>query len=169
MKPNLPPAIHRFFLPLLAGAALSCLLAATVLAQNAVLAPTGPEYRNDRVIIRVKPGITDAQIRAADPTGARLYRAYPDRIQTITLTTNLTTVGDALQTYRRSGLVEYAEPDFLGRALVTPNDTFFGDQWGLNNTGQSGGTPDADIDAPEGWDIQSTASTITVAVTDSGA
>src|SRR4028118_1504654 len=28
------------------------------------------------------------------------------------------------------------------------------DKTGLNNTGQTGGTPDADIDAPEAWNIQ---------------
>ncbi|MFN7014857.1 MAG: hypothetical protein ACK4ON_11375, partial [Bacteroidia bacterium] len=34
-----------------------------------------------------------------------------------------------------------------------PNDTQFNSLWGLDNTGQNGGTPDADIDAPEAWDI----------------
>jgi hypothetical protein len=33
-----------------------------------------------------------------------------------------------------------------------PGDPNFGQQWNLNNTGQTGGTPDADIDAPEAWD-----------------
>ena len=32
------------------------------------------------------------------------------------------------------------------------NDPSFGSLWGLHNTGQSGGSNDADIDAPEGWD-----------------
>ena len=33
-----------------------------------------------------------------------------------------------------------------------PNDPRFAELYGLNNTGQTGGTADADIDAPEGWD-----------------
>ena len=37
----------------------------------------------------------------------------------------------------------------LAGVLETPR---FGEEWGLHNTGQSGGTADADIDAPEGWD-----------------
>ena len=37
--------------------------------------------------------------------------------------------------------------------VTIPNDTDFGNQWHLNNTGQTGGTADADIDAPEAWDI----------------
>lgn len=36
---------------------------------------------------------------------------------------------------------------------LMPNDTQFGSQWSLNNTGQTGGTVDADIDAPEAWSL----------------
>jgi thermitase len=52
----------------------------------------------------------------------------------------------------RSAAVDYAEPDYVLRALAIPNDPRFGELYGLNNTGQTGGTADADIDAPEGWD-----------------
>jgi thermitase len=52
----------------------------------------------------------------------------------------------------RSRLVAYAEPNRILRATAIPNDPLFGQLYGLNNTGQTGGTPDADIDAPEGWD-----------------
>ena len=52
----------------------------------------------------------------------------------------------------RSPLVDFAEPNFILRTTAVPNDPRFGELYGLNNTGQSGGTADADIDAPEGWD-----------------
>ena len=56
---------------------------------------------------------------------------------------------------------------------ATPDDPQFGNQWALNNTGQSGGTPDADIDAPEAWDITTGGLTadgdeIVIAVIDGG-
>jgi thermitase len=51
----------------------------------------------------------------------------------------------------RSRLVAYAEPNFILRATAIPNDPLFGQLYGLNNTGQTGGTADADIDAPAGW------------------
>ncbi len=54
-----------------------------------------------------------------------------------------------------SGVV-YIEPNFHDyRAHGFPNDPHYenGDQWGLNNYGQNGGTNDADIDAPEAWQI----------------
>ena len=51
----------------------------------------------------------------------------------------------------RSASVLYAEPNYIVRASAPPNDARFGELYGLHNTGQSGGTVDADIDAPEGW------------------
>jgi subtilisin family serine protease len=56
---------------------------------------------------------------------------------------------------------------------VFPNDTRFSEQWSLHNTGQNGGQPDADIDAPEAWNITTGGVTaqgdsIIVAVVDGG-
>jgi len=54
----------------------------------------------------------------------------------------------------RSSAVLYAEPNYIVHATAPalPNDSLFGQLYGLNNTGQGGGTADADIDAPEGWE-----------------
>ena len=52
----------------------------------------------------------------------------------------------------RSRAVLYAEPNHMVRASAIPDDRRFGELYGLHNTGQAGGTADADIDAPEGWD-----------------
>ena len=59
------------------------------------------------------------------------------------------------------------------RSMVTPNDASFGQQWGMNNTGQSGGTVDADIDAPEAWNLTTSGltaagDTIVVCIVDGG-
>ena len=52
--------------------------------------------------------------------------------------------------------VEFAEPDFIFTAThsAVPNDTDFGDQWALLNTGQSGGTPGIDIAAVEAFAME---------------
>jgi len=63
--------------------------------------------------------------------------------------------------------VEYAEPNMLIELAKTPNDPSFSSLWGMHNTGQSGGTADVDIDAPEAWNTR-TDSTIIVAVIDTG-
>jgi len=51
---------------------------------------------------------------------------------------------------------------------VIPNDEYFPKQWHLHNTGQSGGTPGADIRAPEAWEITTGDPNIVVAVLDCG-
>jgi subtilisin family serine protease len=51
---------------------------------------------------------------------------------------------------------------------VFPNDEYFPKQWHLHNTGQSGGTPDADINAPEAWEITTGDPNIIIAVVDCG-
>jgi subtilisin family serine protease len=51
---------------------------------------------------------------------------------------------------------------------VFPNDEYFPNQWHLHNTGQSGGTPGADIRAPEAWEITTGDPNIVVAVIDIG-
>lgn len=64
--------------------------------------------------------------------------------------------------------VRYAEPNYRVEPAATPNDTYFSHQWGLHNTGQTGGSSDADIDAPEAWDLAADTSGIVVAVVDTG-
>ena len=49
-----------------------------------------------------------------------------------------------------------------------PNDPLFTEQWGLDDTGQSGGTFDADIDAPAAWSVSTGDTSIIVAVIDTG-
>jgi len=70
---------------------------------------------------------------------------------------------------KKSPFVEYAEPDYYRYAKTTfPNDSRFSDLWGLHNTGQNNGTADADIDAPEAWDLTTGSADVVVAVIDSG-
>jgi subtilisin family serine protease len=65
--------------------------------------------------------------------------------------------------------VAYAEPNYILTAATIPNDPSFGSLWGLNNTGQSAGTADADIDAVEAWaDFGTGSSSIVVGVIDTG-
>ncbi|MDA1049213.1 MAG: S8 family serine peptidase [Planctomycetota bacterium] len=48
-------------------------------------------------------------------------------------------------------------PDLeIYQGQVTPDDSLFGQQFSLDNIEQSGGKADADIDAPEAWDIFTT-------------
>jgi len=78
-----------------------------------------------------------------------------------------------LNTIRMLPEVVYAQLDHLVSSRVIPNDPDFNQMWDMNNTGQGGGTNDADIDAPEAWDITTGGLTalgdeIVVAVVDGG-
>lgn len=73
--------------------------------------------------------------------------------------------------------VVYAEPNGGTSPSVLPNDEYFdnpsspgsgGRQWSLLNTGQDLGTYDADIDAPEAWDITKGSSSTVIGIIDGG-
>jgi len=81
-------------------------------------------------------------------------------------------VDAAIAKLQQDPRVRYAEPNYVITIAALPNDPAFGNTWGLNNTGQtingSPGTPDADIDAPEAWNVTTGSSNVTVAVIDTG-
>src|SRR5262249_9769887 len=77
-------------------------------------------------------------------------------------------VEQALAAYSASPFVLGASPNHTLHVNQIPNDPNFSSMWGLNNTGQTGGTPDADIDAPEAWDVTTGSSRVVVAVLDTG-
>ena len=59
-----------------------------------------------------------------------------------------------------------AEPNYLYQLADEP---LFPDQWGLENTGQTGGTTDADIDILDAWTRTTGKPEVTIAVLDTGA
>lgn len=66
--------------------------------------------------------------------------------------------------------VAWAEPNALTQAVLDhiPNDPSFGQQWGLHNTGQSGGDPDMEMFLPAAWDVTFGNASIEVLVLDTG-
>lgn len=64
--------------------------------------------------------------------------------------------------------VESVELNYRVTVAQIPNDPRFSEQWGLHNIGQTGGTFEADIDAPEAWDVTTGNSSVVVAVIDTG-
>jgi len=87
-----------------------------------------------------------------------LYSALPPGIDPLAAKARLESLPQVL----------YAEPNYYRYLDAVPNDARFDELWGLDNNGQTGGTPDADIDAPEAWDIATGSRNVIVAVIDSG-
>jgi subtilisin family serine protease len=78
-----------------------------------------------------------------------------------------------VNSHRQTKAVQFNH--FIEERLLEPNDPSYNDgtQWDMNNTGQNGGTNDADIDAPEAWalctgGITTAGDTVVVAVVDGG-
>ncbi len=144
-------------------------------AQNSItLFPSDsvPEYRPDQVLIMPKRGINPGALaRFHSLQKAEVLRTFSGMggLQVVRLPKG-GSVLNFIARYNQSGLVEFAEPDYLIRANGAPNDPKYldGTLWALNNTGQNGGAVDADVDAPEAWDILISASNIVVAVVDTG-
>lgn len=64
--------------------------------------------------------------------------------------------------------VRYVEPDFVITTSATPNDPSYSRLWGLNNSGQTGGVADADMDVAEAWDVTAGSRSVVVGVIDTG-
>lgn len=62
-----------------------------------------------------------------------------------------------LDSFNKRSEVEYAEPNFLYKASIIPNDTYYNKQWYLEK-----------IKAPEAWDETSETKDIVIAILDSG-
>ena len=93
-----------------------------------------------------------------------------------------------IEDYESLSEVVYAEPNYilcLGleprnlhisiptsiyelRLYLNTIDPYFNKQWALENTGQRGGTPDADIDALEAWGIETGSTDTVIAIIDTG-
>ncbi len=78
-----------------------------------------------------------------------------------------------LNTLKKSNLIDEIQYNHIVNLRATPNDPQFANQWQYINTGQSGGTPGADIDMDLAWDITTggltaLGDTIVVAVIDEG-
>lgn len=69
-------------------------------------------------------------------------------------------------------IVEVVEPNYIYRAIKTPNDPLMLKLWGLKNVGQSdergAGVSGVDIDAERAWDITTGSDDVVVAVIDTG-
>lgn len=155
--------------------ALLGLLSFTGIAQNS--------HVPGQLMVMLEPGETSekfiSNFNAAHP-GAEMELNHTlsrrIRIHLVDFNSQAVTDAEALAWTWRQPAVEIAQYNHNNITLrVEPDDDYYlvGDMWGLNNTGQNGGTADADVDAPEAWDITtggltSMGDTIVVAVIDGG-
>ncbi len=135
--------------------------------------PPDPQTRphiDDELIIKFRGGRDEyRKLMTHYGVGARRVKVFRNLVdlELVKLSQGLS-VKEAIDFYQRSPDVLYAEPNYIVRTTNTPNDTRFSEQWGLYNTGQSGGTSGADIEALAAWGITTGSADVVVAVIDSG-
>lgn len=163
---------HRSRKPLLRSWGVELLEDRTLLATDfSALAIDPSAYDASRILVRFRPDVDGSQVFSRSLLQSPVLNASPvglvSGLYEIQLPSNVS-VADSLAAYRANPLVMYAEPDYRVHLDLTPNDPQYSNLWGLNNTGQTGGTPDVDIDAPEAWDITTGDPNTIVAVIDTG-
>jgi Zn-dependent metalloprotease len=134
--------------------------------------PKDAKYCAGELLVRFNTATTGvtarAQVLAAAGGGsiAREFKLVP-RLVLVTLPEGAV-MADALIRFNQTAGILYAQPNYLKKALRMPNDTYFSYLWGMHNTGQTGGVPNADIDAPEAWESGVGGASVKVAVIDTG-
>lgn len=122
---------------------------------------------SDELIVSLKDGVLPQDVLPSITTD---YRSFLNSSSTFILSLDggwaemlaaATTLGSNPQ-------VRYAEPNTYAQVIPLTNDTLYAGQWTLNNTGQSGGVADADVDAPEAWSTYTGSEDVVIAIIDWG-
>lgn len=153
--------------------------------QDGILEEDAASYAPNEVLVRFRPSTSDTSIiKTIDDVQANIITkdqsvVVPD-FWGIDKMSNGSFHGDpflfrirvaqsmgsekAIQYLQTIPEVEYAELNYRGGLLTD----LYPYQWALNNTGSLGGTVDADIDAPEAWNVFTGSSDLVVAIIDTG-
>ena len=125
---------------------------------------------DDTYIVRFSDDLADSEVDAwIEATNVDLVHRLRHVFNGAVVRPTEIAIGDGnFAGWQTSPEVVYAEPNVLGEYSLVPNDPLFADQYGLNNTGQTDGTSDADIDATEAWDLFVDSSDVVIAIVDSG-
>ncbi len=146
-----PHPRHERMKPRFYGASALLLgLAASSLAPATAAAGPAPDRPARQLIVKFE-GNASAQDRAHALKAGGATAVKPLRLaDTVELTVSSEHGASAIAGARG---VEYVEPNAVARAFDVPDDPHFPKQYGINNTGQTGGKADADIDGVEATDV----------------
>jgi subtilisin family serine protease len=122
------------------------------------------------VVVRLKPGTDPKTYFGAEWTNAKAFGGPADQFLVKARSRAAEGILAEAINHAANPAVKWAEPNFLCQVIshLTPNDTYYAQQWHLNNTGQGGGTVDADVDTSEAWDTTTGSDQTVVAILDCG-
>jgi subtilisin family serine protease len=121
------------------------------------------EFVPGELLVRFKPGLREStRASVLRDEGAALEQRLQLPGAVLVRVPAGQSVPAAADELERHAEVRYAEPNWIHHLEATPTDSRFGELWGLHQSS------DADIDAPEAWDVTTGNSNVIVAVVDSG-
>ncbi len=145
---------------------------------------------SDEFILNLKHETDKSKLELLNmQNGVQIIESYPGNKQyrLKTFNNNRKTSLDLSEIYFQSGLFEYSEPNFIYPDLCllnfTPNDTQFGVQWALKNTGQVitanassngvdattyNGLSGSDMKVDQAWDVTTGNSSVEIGILDTG-
>ena len=114
------------------------------------------EHAPQQLIIRFLPGAsTETILKEINGTVVGQLKTFNAAVVGLPQGASIV---DAIRKVQAMSGVKYAEPNYIYRALITPNDTFFATkQWGPQQ-----------IQAPAAWDTTTGSSTSVIAIIDTG-
>jgi thermitase len=125
-------------------------------AQPDNLAPAS-DFSSENILVKFKPGVTL-------PEAAEIHRQLggqaKETIPGIGVQVVTVPKGRAMamaKAYSSNARVAYAEPDFVVQAADTPDDPYFGKQYGLTK-----------VEAPQAWEVTTGSPGINIAILDTG-
>lgn len=113
------------------------------------------EFKKDEVIVKFKDKQESQE--SIQSLGGNEQRELKDKRIYVVKVKDGESLEDLYSRLEERLDVEYVEPNYKIQTTATPNDTYFSSQWNLTK-----------IEAPEGWDISTGDSTISIGILDTG-
>ena len=121
----------------------------------------GPLFVPGEILIKFNPGVPEEVIeRINNKHGTSTLEISPWGFMRLGIPRGRS-ITDMVEVYSRNPNVEYAQPNSIARAVMTPNDLLYSLQWHLDNDEYGG------INIENAWDL-STGAGVIVAVLDTG-
>jgi thermitase len=144
-------------LPVIAAIFLALTFCIGVSADLPANGGDAPQFDPQRILVQFKPGVGPAET-------AQIHRQYGGQVKEVipsigiqVVTVPKGQVMGKVRAYSSNGKVAYAEPDFLAQAVGSPDDLYFGRQWGLTR-----------VEAPQAWEVTTGSSQVNIAILDTG-
>lgn len=157
---------------------LAIAVSAALVAGSVLAAPQ--QAADDSILVVFKPGVGKAErisvmqragvsLRELDAEGrdVRMQHIADGRIAKVKLPRGVHR-DHLIKKLTQHPAIDVAEPNYLVQTLTQPDDPRFNELWGLHNTGQSGGTVNADISALDAWQVTTGSRDIIIGVIDTG-